>query len=183
MLDIIEIYELKNKLYHLASDIDDNLFLKYFESKNLEKYLDVLDAVVYSTVKPISSDISKLSLDEIYNKCKVIIDQATMLSQYQYSKEDSLKLAILYFLDILPIQLGQSDIEKYIQQLEQLISNNTNLPKNEQYLNEELRLQFLALCQSSSELYVKYEDKIQEHLNIAKNMINLRLEINELIKG
>lgn len=74
MLDIIEIYELKNKLYHLASDIDDNLFLKYFESKNLEKYLDVLDAVVYSTVKPISSDISKLSLDEIYNKCKVIID-------------------------------------------------------------------------------------------------------------
>lgn len=182
MFDILKMYELKNKLYHLNIDIDDDLFLNYFDNKKLDKYLEILDAVVYATMKPIASDAASFDSDEILIRCDTILQKAINVSSYTYTEQDLQKILILYYFQIISSQLENDDIEKYITKLESLVQDNINLPDNEQYLNEELRMLLLSLYQATGELYIKYEDKIQHHLNIAKQMTELRSRVSESMK-
>ena len=146
MLDTLKLYELRNKLYHLNTNINDDLFLNIFNNKDFygKEKLDVIYATVYQTIKPMSSEIQSLTNEEIFNRCNTIIQQAVNLSSYDYTEEEVQRLTVLFWLSTVNPPTSVKEIEDTIKMLESLIIDDKELTESEQFINEELRLFLLS---------------------------------------
>lgn len=186
-MDLVKYYELKNKLFHLDSNIEDDLILNLISIKSLQnigKFADILRIVYFSTPAMLDEEIMQLSYNDFFNKCKNIIIKIANLSIYTYSEEDIDKIALFYCLNNKGIDQVIKEIgeEELIQTLDNVVTDETNLSQAEQFLNEELRLFLLYVLQVNPMHYQQNEDKILTQLNIAKTMTDLRQQVSRLIE-
>ena len=185
-MDVLKYYELRNKLFHLDSNIDDELILYVVNLAKIQeigKFADIIKVISISNV--LSPDILQLSQDDIFTKCKNIVLKFTNLSNYNYSESDINKLTIFYYLKILDIsevakKMGDQELIKLLEDI--VVDQTDDLPQCEQFLNEELRIMLLKALQATPSHYGQNEDKILKHLEIAKSMVALRQHVDGLLQ-
>ena len=181
MIDDLKLYELKNKLYHLDTDIDDDLILNILDNKDFDNYekMDVL-YFIYLSIRPSNIDYTD---EELRQRTKSIIYKVSNLSKYKYTEDELDKIALLYFYNIRNRNSKTRDeVINFIKELENIVLNDiSNLSLSIQFVNEELRMILLNLYQYSGDIYDIYEPRIVDQLNIAKERVPLRLQVSEIL--
>lgn len=181
MIDELKLYELRDKLYHLDTDIDDDLILNITNNKDFEKNekMDVL-CFIYLSIRPSNTDYTN---EEIRQRTKNIIYKVSSLSKYDYTEDELNKIALLYFYNSRKRNNEtKDDIINLIEELEEnVVEDISRLPLSIQFVNEELRMILLSLYQYSGDIYDIYEPRIMTQLNIAKERVPLRLQVSEIL--
>ena len=181
MIDELKLYELRNKLYHLDTDIDDDLILNILDNKDFEGYekMDVL-YFSYCSIRPSNTNYTN---EEIRQRTKDIVYKVSSLSKYNYTEDELNKIALLYFYNSRKKNNETKDeIISLIEGLEgNIVEDISELPLSIQFVNEELRMILLSLYQYSGDIYDIYEPRIMAQLNIAKERVPLRLQVSEIL--
>ena len=181
MIDELKLYELRNKLYHLDTNIEDDLILNITDNKAFEKNekMDVL-CFIYLSIRPSNTNYTN---EEIRQRTKNIIYKVSSLSKYDYTEDELNKIALLYFYNSRKRNNETKDeIISLIEELEEnVVEDISELPLSIQFVNEELRMVLLSLYQYSGDIYDIYEPRIMTQLNIAKERVPLRLQVSEIL--
>lgn len=181
MIDELKLYELRNKLYHLNTDIDDDLILNILDNKDFEGYekMDVL-YFIYLSIRPSNTDYTN---EEIRLRTQTIVYKVSNLSKYNYTEDELDKIGFLYFCNSRKRNNETKDeIINLIKLLEKrVVEDISELPLSIQFVNEELRMILLSLYQYSGDIYDIYEPRIMPQLNIAKERVPLRLQVSEIL--
>ena len=182
MIDQLKLYKLTNKLYHLESDIDEDLVLNILNNKDFYGY-EKMD-ILHITYLGIRQKNTNQSNKEIYKKCSAIINRLNEISQYTYTEQELRKITLLYFLRMRNFeQTSFEDVKEYIKMIESIIVDDiSTLLPSMQFLNEELRMELLALYSFSGDIYEDYESSLMEHLVIAEENEKLRQSLANIIK-
>lgn len=181
MIDELKLYELRNKLYHLDTDIDDDLILNILDNKDFGDYekMDVL-YFIYLPIRPSNTNYTN---EEIRLRTQTIVYKVSNLSKYNYTEDELDKIALLYFYRSRKRNNEtKDDIINLIELLEKrVIEDISDLPLSIQFVNEELRMILLGLYQYSGDIYDIYEPHMMAQLNIAKERVSLRLQVSEIL--
>ena len=182
MIDMVDIYELRNHLRHLNLEENDFLIIKKLieshDFKNIEK-LDILYIILYTIKFP----ENEFTDNEIREKISIIVDQLSDISIYNYTQEELNKIKIFYFYYLKKVA-NINDLDELINELENTITNNINTLISQEamlYINEELRMVLLNYYHFYNDIYLKNESKIIEHLKIAKEQKDFRLKIATIL--
>ena len=179
----LALYELRSKLYHLDTDIDDELISFILSNRNFQGYekMDILYIINLATFSSVTKDYSD---EEMRKRCDFIIDKLNNLSQYKYSETEIIGLKLLYFINTKKLFTDRDEVQQRIEELESIIIDDiSELSLSMAYLNEELRMALLNFYHAFGDNYDEYYEKIQFHLNIAQEQVPLRLKVAEILGG
>ena len=182
MIDRVDLYTLLNNLYHLFITEEDLITIKKLITEKDFKGIDKLDIlyIITMAIRPIENEYSDL---EINTKCSDIVDKIIPISNFNYTEDEVYKIKLFYYYLYKKIP-EKSALFEAIETLNNIIINNTNqLSPLIKYINEELRIILLEYYQHSDNIYDSNITNIENHLQLAKQNKQFRLEIASILRN